>query len=117
MRLSLLKCIVAVAALSALRGTQSPAVHLSDVLDVAGWRVHPESGRRCAVVQRLRRPVAEAPWPPLPSGALPDSQVRSWLLSPVYERVHSGQGAFLAELRPTVALFLSFAGIDYDEDE
>ena len=26
-------------------------------------------------------------------------------------------GKFLAELRPTVALFLKFSGVDYDNDE
>ncbi|MBC8075757.1 MAG: tetratricopeptide repeat protein, partial [Chloroflexales bacterium] len=44
-------------------------------------------------------------------------QLRPWLLPPVYERLGSGQGEFLTELRPTVALFLRFSGIDYDGDE
>jgi class 3 adenylate cyclase/tetratricopeptide (TPR) repeat protein len=35
----------------------------------------------------------------------------------VYERLHSGQGQFLTELRPVVALFLAFSGIDYDGDD
>ena len=33
---------------------------------------------------------------------------------PVYERLQAGLGEFLAELRPAVALFLRFGGIDYD---
>ncbi|RME40271.1 MAG: adenylate/guanylate cyclase domain-containing protein, partial [Caldilineae bacterium] len=49
--------------------------------------------------------------------ALPDEQVRSWLLPPVYERLRSGQGQFLAELRPATALFLRFGGLDYDADD
>ena len=44
-------------------------------------------------------------------------QMRPWLLAAVYERLRSGAGNFLAELRPTVALFLRFTGIDYDGDE
>jgi class 3 adenylate cyclase len=42
--------------------------------------------------------------------------VKQWVLPPVYERLQAG-ARFLAELRPTVPLFLKFAGIDYDEDE
>ncbi len=81
---------------------------------VAEWRVEPETGRRFAVVPALARPVADAPWPE--PGVLTQEQARPWLLPPVYERVHSGQGAFLAELRPVVTLFLAFSGIDYDAD-
>ncbi len=35
----------------------------------------------------------------------------------MYERLQTAQGAFLAELRSTVALFLSFSGLDYDQDD
>lgn len=45
---------------------------------------------------------------------LPDSIVRPWLLPPVYARIHSQQGRFLAELRPATALFLRFTGLDFD---
>lgn len=96
---------------------EMPAVQVRNALEVAEWRVDPESGRRCAVVRALARPIADAPWSPLPSDALDEAQVGSWLLPPVYERLRRGQGAFLAELRPTVALFLAFTGIDYDGDE
>src|SRR5690606_33414179 len=34
-----------------------------------------------------------------------------------YERLRRGLGNFLAELRTTVALFVRFSGIDYDNDE
>jgi len=34
----------------------------------------------------------------------------------VYERETSGQGTFLTEFRPCVALFIRFTGIDYDSD-
>ncbi len=56
------------------------------------------------------------PWPQLKSDALSDDQIRPWLLPPVYERLTSGMGDFLTEIRPTVALFLRFSGIDYDGD-
>src|SRR5262249_48379600 len=42
--------------------------------------------------------------------------LKPWLLSAVYERQMAGLGDFLAELRPVVALFLRFGGIDYDGD-
>ena len=45
-----------------------------------------------------------------------EDQKRAWLLPPVYQRLHSGRGEFLAELRPAVALFVRFTGISYDED-
>jgi tetratricopeptide (TPR) repeat protein/class 3 adenylate cyclase len=48
---------------------------------------------------------------------LTEDQVRPWLLPPVYERLRAGQGRFLAEIRPAVALFLSFGGLDYDHDD
>ncbi|MFQ5613726.1 MAG: tetratricopeptide repeat protein [Anaerolineae bacterium] len=83
----------------------------------AAWRDDGETGRRFGVVEGLVSPIAESPWPPLPGGALSEKEVRPWLLPPVYQRLKSGQGEFLAELRPAVALFLRFGGIDYDEDE
>ena len=57
------------------------------------------------------------PWPPLPLEGADSEQYRPWLLTAVYERLRAGQGEFLAELRPAVALFLRFGGIDYDRDE
>ena len=55
-------------------------------------------------------PAAEPP-------PLPDELVRPWLLPAVYERLRSGRGEFLAELRPAFPLFLRFGGIDYDDDD
>ena len=43
--------------------------------------------------------------------------VRPWLLPSLATRLAGGQAAFLAELRPTVALFLHFAGLDFIHDE
>ena len=56
------------------------------------------------------QPVVEPP-------PLPDEQVRPWLLPPVWERLRTGRGEFLAELRPAYPVFLRFGGIDYDDDE
>jgi predicted ATPase/class 3 adenylate cyclase len=48
---------------------------------------------------------------------LPESLVRPWILPQVWEKLKAGSGQFLAELRPTAALFLSFGGLAYDEDD
>jgi len=49
-------------------------------------------------------------------GDLLAERLRPWLLPQVYEAEHEGHGVFLTELRPTVALFLRFDGIDYAAD-
>jgi predicted ATPase/class 3 adenylate cyclase len=48
---------------------------------------------------------------------LESEQLRPWLLPPIYEREQAGQGAFITEFRPCVALFVRFLGIDYDTPE
>jgi class 3 adenylate cyclase len=55
------------------------------------------------------------PWRDNPS--IEPEVARGWLLPQVYERLMTGQAEFLAQLRPTVAMFLSFDGIDYDGDD
>ncbi len=82
---------------------------------VIGDRRSDAAGERVAVITGLRQPVQLDPWP---ANVDVDGDVaRDWVLAPVYERLHSGQGQFLAELRPAVALFLRFSGIDYDRDD
>ncbi len=73
-----------------------------------------------AVVAHLTHPVDSTPWPAQPpqnSEIQEDNLWRPWLLPPIYERLQSGQEQFLAEIRPAVALFLQFGGIDYDHDD
>ena len=90
---------------------------LGDQVQFVAWRHDDETGERFGVVGGLGSQVTDSPWPPMPPDALSEEQVRPWLLPPVYERLRTGQGEFLAELRPAVALFLRFGGVDYDEDE
>ncbi len=73
------------------------------------------NGRRYLQAERL---VAPVPLPQLPGEPepLPEAVVRQWLLPAVYERVRTGRGEFLAELRTAVPLFLRFGGLDYDND-
>jgi class 3 adenylate cyclase/tetratricopeptide (TPR) repeat protein len=72
-------------------------------------------GGPVAVVGGLRVPMGPLP-PPAPYRSLPRSVVRQWLLPPVYERMRTGRGEFLAELRPALPMFVRFGGIDYDDD-
>lgn len=91
---------------------------LGDKLDILEWRDEAAAREnRFAVVGHLNVEVPATPWPSLDPDSLSEEQVRSWVLSSVYSRVRSGQGTFLAELRPAVALFLHFGDLDYDNDE
>ena len=92
------------------------------VLDTLGARVHvgemrvdEQSGRRVGVLTGLATPVPEAP--AAEPERLPEELVRPWLLRPVWERIRTGRGEFLAELRPAIPVFVRFGGIDYDSDE
>jgi class 3 adenylate cyclase/tetratricopeptide (TPR) repeat protein len=85
-------------------------------VSLRGWRADPEHNLRFALAGTLKAAVERVPWPRLAQDALSDDQVRPWLLPPVYERLKSGSGEFLTELRSTVPLFLHFGGIDFDED-
>ncbi len=88
---------------------------IGDKLTIAEYRTDEESGIQYAQVTGLTEEVTPTPWPELTED-LPEDQVRPWLLPPVYERLTGGAGEFLAEIRPSVALFLRFGGIDYDTD-
>jgi adenylate cyclase len=65
------------------------------------------------LVRGLDLALEPRPWPSVAHDLDPDL-VRPWVLGPVYEQIVSGQGQFLAEIRPVVALFLRFGAIDYD---
>ena len=93
------------------------AAAVGDRARIAALRVDEESGRCFAVVAGLADPPPPCPWPPLADDTLPADLVRSWLVPAVQERLLSGQGEFLAELRPAVALFLRFGDLDYDSDD
>lgn len=88
-----------------------------DRAKIGDRRRDPQHGEEFAVVMALENPAPPAPWPALDPASLATADVRPWLLPAVYERLQSGLGNFLAELRPTVALFLRFDGIDYDGDD
>jgi len=95
--------------------TAAAAAAIQSWFELAGWRPGPEAPDRCAALGRLVTEVPPTPWPPPPP--LPEASVRPWLLPAVHQRLGTGQGEFLTELRPAVALFLKFGGIDYDNDD
>lgn len=83
-------------------------------LQIQEWRAAP-SGEYFALVAGLDHPPAPSPWPGVPE--IDASTAREWLLAPVYRRLQSLEGDFLAELRPAVALFLGFSGLNYEQDD
>ncbi len=87
------------------------ARQMGDQVALAEWR----SG--FGVVAGLAVEVPPTPWPEAAEEGLTAEQLRPYLLPPVYERLLAGQGEFLADLRPAVALFLRFAGLDYEQEE
>lgn len=76
-----------------------------------------ETAETFYVVGGLSGPVSVEPWPVSVDEPLGEELVRPWLPAATYERLRGGQGEFLAELRPAVAVFLKFAGIDYDGED
>ena len=95
---------------------QSAFESLEGRVEVVERRVDAESGRSAAVVRQLTVPVPETPDVEA-HHALSVELVRPWLLPAVYERLRTGRGEFLAELRPATPVFVRFTGIDYDTDD
>ncbi len=83
-------------------------------LEIQEWRA--EDGQRFAVVSAFGRYVPESRWVETP--VLPLDVALEWMCTPIMERLNMAEGAFLAELRASVVtLYLSFSGLDYDEDD
>ncbi len=84
----------------------------------ARYREHrkAQDGETYAVLDSLLTEATQRPWPDCRWVALNKGAIRPWVLPPVYRRIAHGPSEMLAELRPTVALFVRFGGIDYDND-
>jgi adenylate cyclase len=91
------------------------ARELGAALDIVAWRDDEETGEQFAVVRRVSSATSAEGWPP--SVELPDEIARQWLLAPVHERLGGGQDEFQGEIRPSVALFMSFGGLEYDVEK
>ena len=83
---------------------------------IGAWREDAALGEAFAPLYTFEAAPPTDPWPDLPAGALSSSALRPWLLPAIYARELAAQGSFLTELRPAVALFVRFTGIDYDGD-
>jgi len=94
---------------------ESAAASLGERVVLGEWRRDEETDRAFAVLEGLRTEVEEEPGHQ--PGPLPEDLVRPWLLPAVYERMRTGRGEFLAELRLAIPVFLRFSGIDFDNDE
>ncbi|MEM9774639.1 MAG: adenylate/guanylate cyclase domain-containing protein [Chloroflexota bacterium] len=93
---------------------QATATALVDYLTVSEWRE--DKGQRFAVVTALDLAVSETTWPNPDELNIPQETISSWLLPAVDKRINSGLGEFLTEVRPSVALFVRFSGIEYETD-
>ena len=80
------------------------------------WREDSGTGERFVPLIELTTAPTMSAWPALPADTLSTAILQPWLLPTVYAREVTGQGGFLTELRPAVALFLRFTGIDYDAE-
>ncbi len=76
-----------------------------------------QDGRRFGVISRLLVEPEPPQISPVAVENLDEEEIRTWLLPSVYRRLRRDMGDFLAEIRPTVAVFMRFSGIDYDSDD
>jgi predicted ATPase/class 3 adenylate cyclase len=96
---------------------RAAAQALGDAAAPGEWRTADDGERFAVLAAALDLHGAGVVPAAAPLAALDAQMLRPWVLPAVYEREQSGHGTFLTELRPTVALFLRFEGIDYDADE
>lgn len=67
------------------------------------------------ILEELLEPALAKPWKNLPT-KLTDEKASAWVLPAIHEHLRSGQEIFMADLRPAVALFMHFSGIEFDND-
>ncbi|HEX5807837.1 MAG TPA: AAA family ATPase [Anaerolineales bacterium] len=98
---------------------EATANALGETIQIKEWRSDEGSGEKFAVIGRGDRNqiheqnVISAET----QSVIPVLQaLKPYVHHAVYEREAAGQGQFLTEFRPCVALFIRFTGIDYDSD-
>lgn len=95
---------------------------LGETIQIREWRSDEGSGGRFAVIGRMETGDRNQIQEQNVLGAEAQSvtpvlqALKPYVHHAVYERETSGQGQFLNEFRPCVALFIRFTGIDYDSD-
>lgn len=83
---------------------------------LAETRIHPGTGTEFAVLTALATSAPPDPWPAVDTRALTTVQLRPWAPPALSARLRQDDGEVQSELRPIVALFVRFSGIDYDRD-
>ena len=84
---------------------------------ITAWRADAGGAERFGVIGDLRTTVPPTPWPILPPHLINPIHAHRWLPPGVAARLTSGQGIYVAELRPVTALFVRFRTLDYDGEE
>lgn len=82
----------------------------------AAWRSSEEGVRGALVDRAWDGPEPDSEAATDAATVLPPELARQWLLPVLYARMEAEPDRYLAELRPAAALFINFAGIDYDHD-
>ena len=95
---------------------ESTVSRLHATLSIREWRTFPKTGQRAALFNTLNVPVA-SPGTYVSHSPLTLEQIRPWLLPVIFDQIQSGQGEFLTELCPAVALFMRFDGLNYESDD
>ncbi|HMB23490.1 MAG TPA: adenylate/guanylate cyclase domain-containing protein [Anaerolineales bacterium] len=89
---------------------------LNELLTIDEWRQDHKSGERFAVALNFSGEPESFPLSSVPE-TIPVDKLRGWIHPIIYEREQAGQGTFLTEFRPCIAMFVHFNGIDYDSDD
>ncbi len=92
---------------------------IRDQVDIVDWR-HDSSrptseSESFAVVSGVASKIAE-PVEQMTVPALAESVARGWINPILFQRIASGEGELVSELRQAVTLFVRFSGIQYDFD-
>lgn len=75
-----------------------------------------ENGENAWVVESLSLDPSIEPWPSLSPVEVAREIIDPWIIAAIRERLNSGMGDFLTELRPATAMFVRFGGIDFESD-
>lgn len=96
------------------------AAALEGRITIVEWRTDPLSREQFAVLNPLRPPAGfELSVPPIPDTipALPAEILQPFVHAAIFARVRAEGEMFLTELRPVVAMFVRFRGIDFENDD
>ncbi|MEM7330800.1 MAG: AAA family ATPase [Chloroflexota bacterium] len=82
-------------------------------LNIKEWRLGP-ADEEYAVISNQNPTIETNPWEF--QSIIEEQIAQKWLQHTIYQKLSDKNSAFIAELRPTVALFISFTGVDFETD-